>query len=109
MPALQFEIIGLVRLTLKHEVGTKTSSHVATDIRLEISENLDQDKYFTTDGDFTALGYQSLLTALTQGVVACIHSEEQSGHRKSYETVKKAIDDITKGFSTPAKSMLTDF
>ena len=42
---MEFTIEGRCVVTLEHREGEKTSAHVATDFNLDVSKNLDRNKY----------------------------------------------------------------
>lgn len=93
----KFVFTGISKLTLSHEDGTSTSSHEATDIRLEISNNLDNKKYLNR-GLPTKEGIKPLSQCFIQGLVANIHNAHQLGYWDSAEHLRYIIKELERGF-----------
>lgn len=106
---MQFSITGIVKLTLEHAQGAKTSRHVATDFRLEPSKNLKQDEYNDRRGLPTKTGSHALTQAFVQGLVANIHHAHEKGFRDSAEHLRYIITELERGFievTTPGEGTM---
>lgn len=87
---------------MNYEQGDKTSSHVATDIRMQVSPNLDHKRYINQDGLHGQLGVKPLTETLIQGLIGNIHYAHQNGYWDSAAHLRHIIDELTRGFATPA-------
>lgn len=75
---------------------------MATDIRLELSNNLDAKKYLNR-GLPTPEGSRAMTTTLVAGLVANIHKAHAEGWRDSAEHLRHIIAELERGFSSVAK------
>jgi len=95
---MHFTFTGVSQIELSYEKGAPKSKHVATNIRLEVSENLDKKQYLDPEGRPTAEGCRALTHALIQGLVANIHNAHQKGWRDSAEHLRHVIQELERGF-----------
>ena len=98
----EFSFTGVSRVTLSHEKGTQKSTHVSTDMYLELSPNLERDKYLKDDLP-TKDGIKPLTQCFVQGLVANIHKAHQEGWWDSAEHIRYIIDELQRGFVQVAK------
>lgn len=93
-----FSFTAISQVEMEHETGTPLSKHVKTNLRLEISKNLDRKIYLTPDDLPSPEGIKPLTVALIQGLVANIHSAHQSGVWDSAQHIRYIIDELQRGF-----------
>jgi len=93
----EFSFTGVSRVTMSHETGTTKSTHVATDIFLELSKNLEREKYLKDDLP-TKDGIKPLSQCFIQGLVANIHKAHQEGWWDSAEHLRYVIEELKRGF-----------
>lgn len=74
----KFFFTGIARITLQHEPGQKTSQAHSTDIRLEVSNNLDN-RVYLDKGLPTKDGTKALTTAFIGGLIGNIHAASKNG------------------------------
>lgn len=95
---MQYSLTAIVKIRLGHVPGSTNSQHEGTDLRLEVSKNLDQQQYNDKRGLPTAKGSQALTLALVQGLVGNIHAAHQKGYRDSAEHLRHIISELERGF-----------
>lgn len=96
---MEYEMTGIVTLTLDHKKGSATSSHVSTNFRLEVDDQLNQSQYID-DGDLpTQEGSKVLTNILVQGLVGNIHMAHQKGFKDSAEHLRLIISELERGFA----------
>jgi hypothetical protein len=83
----RFRFIGISELVLEHKPGEYKSTHVATNVRLELSKNLEKSQYLKNDLP-TRDGVKPLTQAFIQGLVANIHSAHDKGWWDSAEHLR---------------------
>jgi hypothetical protein len=95
---MHFTITGISQIKLSYEKGAPKSKHVATHIRLEVSDNLDKKQYLDSKERPTKEGSRALTQALVQGLIGNIHNAHQKGWRDSAEHLRYVIQELEKGF-----------
>lgn len=95
---MNFTFTAVSQIELSYEKGSKTSKHKATNIRLEISDNLDETQYLDKEGRPTKEGSRCLTQALVQGLIGNIHHAHQAGWRDSAEHLRYVISELERGF-----------
>ncbi len=98
---MKFNFTAVSRVTLDNVPGELTSRHIATDIRLEISNNLDHHIYLKK-GLPTKEGATLLTKALVSGLSANIHACHQKGYKDSAEHLREVIKQLEEEFITVA-------
>lgn len=93
-----FYFVGTCKLTMLHEKGAPKSGHVATDVRLDISDNLDKRTYFDKNDLPTKEGTKPLTQCFVQGLVANIHKAHQEGWWDSAAHLRYIMDELQRGF-----------
>jgi hypothetical protein len=106
---MEFSFEALVTLTLEHKPGNTTSKHVSTEYNLEVSENLERNKYLDDDGVPTEAGTKALSSVLVQGLVGNIHMAHDCGYRDSAEHLRWIIAELEKGFASVAQVTKSNF
>jgi hypothetical protein len=99
---MKFSFDAIVRLTLNHEKGSTTSTHIATDLRLEPGRGLDLKQYLD-HGRATKEGSRVLTKVLVSGLAANIHAAHQKGYKDSAEHMREIIAELERQFIEPAK------
>lgn len=100
---MEYILIGKCALTLKHNEGEKTSSHVHTDILLEISINVPKENFIDKNDLPTKEGCKALTQTFIQGLVANIHNSHQKNYWDSAEHLRYIIKELERGFIQLAK------
>ena len=72
---------------------------VETNIRMEVSDNLEREMYHDNNGLTNAEGTKAMTRCFIQGLIGCIHVAHENGYRDSAENLRFIIDEITKGFA----------
>ncbi len=106
---MEFQIEGLCVVTLEHKVGEKTSSHVATDFNLDVSNNLDKSQYLDSEGVPTASGTKALTQCFVQGLIGNIHQAHQKEYWDSAEHLRYIISELERGFVQVADTYNSNF
>lgn len=101
---MKFSFTGIVKLTLDHTKGEKTSKHVSTDFLLEMSKGLQQSQYIDKDGLPTKNGCHILSRVFTSGLAAVIHHAHYKGYQNDVEHIKSATDELTRQFAISANT-----
>jgi hypothetical protein len=96
-----FEVIAMLTLEHKKEDSNK-SKHVATDLRLEVSPNLNRAEYLDEDDLPTKSGAAAMTVTLVQALVANIHHAHQKGFRDSADHLRYIMAELQKGFAETA-------
>lgn len=101
---MQASFTGISKITLEPNPDGKSSKHIATDIRLELSKNQDKSDFLDFKGRPKEGGIKPLTQTFIQGLVANIHHAHGMGWWDSAAHLRYVIDEITRGFATVAKS-----
>lgn len=88
---------------MAHEKGASTSRLVATDFRLDISENLDRRVYLDKEDLPTKAAIKPLTQAFIQGLVGNIHAAHEKGYWDSADHLRYIINELQRGFIEVAK------
>lgn len=99
-----YTLEGISRITAEYQKGAITSKHLATDFYLEVSENLDSDKYMNKDDILTAIGSQAVTQAFVQGLIGNIHFAHQHGYRNDAAHLRYIISELERGFAAIAET-----
>jgi len=76
---MEFSITGISKVTMEHKKGEANSTHVATDMRFEISKNMDRKMYLDNNDLPTQVAIKPLTQTFIQGLVCNIHMAHQKG------------------------------
>lgn len=98
----EYYFIGTCKLTMTHENGAPKSNHGSTDIRLDLSPNLEKKMYLENDLP-TKDGTKPLTLGFIQGLVANIHKAHEQGWWDSAAHLRYIIDELQRGFVSVAK------
>jgi hypothetical protein len=93
----KFQFTGISRITLIHSDGMLTSKLHSTDLRLELSNNLDNRKYLDK-GIPTQNAIKPLTQCFIQGLVANIQAAHDHGYWDSAEHLRYIISELERGF-----------
>lgn len=94
---MRFRFTAISELVLEHFEGDAKSTHVATNLRLELSKNLDRKLYLKNDLP-TKEGVKPLTQALVQGLIANIHHAHEKKFWDSAEHLRYIISELERGF-----------
>lgn len=92
-----FTFTVITKLHLTYEQGAKTSLHNGLDLRLELSKNLQKEKYLVRDLP-TKEGSHVITGALVQGLIANIKMSHEKGWRDESEHIRYIISELQRGF-----------
>lgn len=106
---MNYTIEGICRVTASYGNGDKTSKHIATDFFLEVSENLDENKYIDQDDVLTKDGSHALTQCFVQGLIGNIHFAHQKGYRNDAEHLRYIISELERGFSSIAEGFISTY
>jgi len=106
---MEFFFTATSQVIMNHRKGETKSQHVATNVNIECSKNLDQRKYLNKDGLPTADGAKSMTIAFVHGLIGNIHHCHQLGYRDSAEHLRWIIAELEKGFATVANTEQSTF
>lgn len=95
---MEFKFKGTVVLTLEPKSDGLGSSHVSTDIGLDVTENLQRSHYLNDEDLPTKAGTQALTQCFVQGLIGNIHQAHENGLRDSAEHLRYIIAELEKGF-----------
>lgn len=98
MPKQQFHFAAISKITLEHETGMTSSVLKQTDIRFEISNNLDRKVYFDSHGLPTKEAIKPITNALVMGLIANVRTGAANGWMTDYEHMKYIIDQLQRAF-----------
>lgn len=101
---MNYTITGIVKVTANYTNGAASSTHVATDFRLEVSKYLQQDEYNDKRGLPTKEGSHALTNAFVQGLIGNIHHAHQKGFKDSAEHLRYIIEQLERGFIAIAET-----
>lgn len=94
---MMYYFTGISRVTYDHQPGDLTSKHMKTDMRLELSNNLDHKRYLNK-GLPTKEAIKPLSLCFIQGLVANIHKAHEEGWWDSADHLKYIIKELERGF-----------
>lgn len=94
---MEFHFTAISQIELEHIPGNNNSRHIATNIKIIPSDNLDKEKY-VKNNEPTIEGSRVLTEALTQGLIANIHTSHQLGYIDSAEHLRHIINQLENGF-----------
>lgn len=106
---MEFKIEGRSVITLEHQKGDTTSTHVKTDFNLNVSKGLDSSKYFDEDNLPNEIGCKALTQTFVQGLVGNIHHAHEKKYWNDVKHLEYIIAELTKGFATVAKTFPSNF
>lgn len=88
---------GICRMHLEHTEGSPTSVLKETNVRLELSKNLDKDRYLQRDLP-TKEGLHVLQNTLIHGIMTNIKIAHEKGWKNESEGLKYVIDELHRAF-----------
>jgi len=95
---------GISKVTLEPNPDGRSSRHVETDFRLEVSKNQDKSIFLDFKGRPKKEGIKPLTQTFIQGLVGNIHFAHEKGYWDSAAHLRYIIDELTRGFATVAKT-----
>ena len=106
---MEFEIEGRCVVKLEYKKGEKTSSHIATDFNLDVSENIDRSNFLDEEDLPTVAGTKALTQCFVQGLIGNIHNAHQKGYWNDVEHLRYIITELERGFATVATTYKSEF
>ena len=101
MPKQQFHFAAIAKITLEHEKGASTSVLKASDLRLEVSGNLDKSVYIDGKGLPRKEALKPISNALLHGLIVNIRMGAAKGWMKEGEHMQYVIDQLQRAFVAP--------
>jgi len=98
MPKREYHFCAISKITLEHEQGAPVSTLKASDLRLEVSGNLDRSVYVDDMGLPRKDALKPISNALVMGIITNIKMGAQKGWWKDYEHMQYVIDQLQKSF-----------
>jgi hypothetical protein len=98
MPKREFHFCAISKMTLTHEQGAPTSVLKASDLRLEVSGNLDKSVYIDGRCLPRKEAMKPLTNALVMGIITNIRMSAAKGWWKEGEHMQYAIDQLHRAF-----------
>lgn len=99
---MQFRIEARSVVTLEHKQGEKTSTHVATDFNLDVSDNAGRSNFLNKEDLPTAAGSKAATQCFVQGLIANVHYAHKEGYWDSAEHLRYIIAELERGFISVA-------
>ena len=106
---MEYQLDARCVLTLRHNKGEKTSSHVTTDFNLDVSKNVDRSLFLDKDDLPTAEGTKALTQCFVQGLIGNIHNAHQKGFWDSAAHLRYIIAELERGFMLHATTYKSKF
>ena len=106
---MEFTFEGVCRVTAEHKKGDTKSRHVATDFYLEVSDNLDANKYFDKEDVLTKQGSEALTQTFIQGLIGNIHFAHQRNYKNDVEHLRYIISELERGFTSIAETSTSTY
>lgn len=103
MSKQQFHFAAIAKITLEHEKGSPTSVLKASDLRLEISGNLDRSMYIDGKGLPRKEALKPITNALVMGLITNMRMGAHKGWWKEGEHMRYVIDQLQRAFVHPGE------
>jgi hypothetical protein len=104
MPKREYHFAVITKATFVHEQGAPTSTVKHTDLRLEVSGNLDKTQYLDGKGLPRKDSTKPILGTLVLGLVAAMRNAAQKGWMSEAELMHWVTDHLQEGFVTSGKA-----
>ncbi len=101
MSKQQFHFAAISKITLEHEKGAPTSVLKQSDLRLEVSGNLDRSMYIDGKGLPRKDALKPISNALVMGLITNIRMGAGKGWWKEGEHMQYVIDQLHRAFVHP--------
>lgn len=98
MPRNEYHFVAISKVTFEHESGARRSKLLATDLRFEVSENLDRTMYLDKDDLPIKDAIKPITIALVSGLIANIRFGAHKGWWKEADHIRFAIDELQRLF-----------
>lgn len=104
MPKRTFHFCAISKITLEHESGSPSSLLKHSDLRLEVSGNLDRSHYIDGRGLPRKEAMKPISNALIHGILTNIKFGHEKGWWKDHEHIQYVINELQRGFVVDAKT-----
>lgn len=94
----EYSFTGIAKVKLKPDVEFTSSTLKSIDLRLEISENLDREKYLDANGLPQNLGIKAVTIALMAGLNANIYTAHHKKEWDSADHLRYVLDNLQRMF-----------
>jgi len=101
MPKREFHFAAISKITLSHEDGAASSILKSSDIRLEVSGNLDRSVYIDGKGLPRKEALKPISNALIMGLITNMRMGASKGWWKEHEHMEYVINQLQRAFVTP--------
>lgn len=96
----EFYILATIKAHYRvHPINIKLVAKGPCQFGLDVSANLEKEKYFSAPGLFNKEGCFAFQTAITDALVASIHLAAERGWMDSAENLRLVIEEITNGWA----------
>ena len=102
MPNREFHFCAISKITLQHEQGAPTSVLKASDLRLEVSGNLDRSVYLDGKSLPRKDAMKPISNALGMGIITNIRMGAAKGWWKEHEHMQYVVDQLQRAFVAQA-------
>jgi hypothetical protein len=99
----QFHFAAIAKITLEHEQGATTSVLRASDLRLEVSGNLDRSIYIDGKGLPRKEALKPITNALVMGLITNMRMGAVKGWWKEGEHMQYVMDQLQRAFVHPGQ------
>jgi hypothetical protein len=105
MPNIQFHFVAISKITMRHEMGAPASQINHTDIRLDVSKNLNKATYLDQEGLPTKEAIKPISLAFLQGIITNIQLGHEKGWWKEADHMRYVIDELQRAFVHPTNGL----
>lgn len=105
MPKNKFHFAAISKITLEHEQGAPTSVLKSSDLRLEVSGNLDKSVYIDSNGLPRKYALKPITNALLSGIITNIRNGAAKGWWSEGEHMKYVVEQLHRMFVEPHDSI----
>lgn len=109
MPRREFHFAAISKITLSHEQGAVTSQLKSSDLRLEVSGNLDRSVYIDGKGLPRKEALKPISNALVMGLITNMRMGAAKGWWKEHEHMEYVINQLHRAFVTPGLDPFESF
>jgi hypothetical protein len=105
MPNFEFHFVAISKITMRHEQGAPASTISHTDIRLDVSKNLNKGTYLDKAGLPTKEAIKPISLAFVQGIITNIQLGQEKGWWKEADHMRYVIDELHRAFVHPTDGL----
>lgn len=99
---MEFHFAAISKITLEHKKGEPTSALKYSDLRLEVSGNIDRSHYIDGTGLPRKDALKPITNALVMGLITNMRMGAKKGWWKEHEHMQYVIDQLNRAFVSQA-------